>query len=94
MYILHDLWDGGLNPSADNCPADEQYRAARKQLLEQEELFWAELSPAGKRAYEACQNVRAHMICQEERNAFVQGFRLGARLLLDVLTEDGQQKRP
>ena len=94
MFALYDLWDGSIHPAEDNCPTDQQYRAARKALVEQEDLFWKELSPGGKEAYEAFLDARDHLLCRQSRNAFVQGFRLGARLLLDVLTEEGQQKRP
>lgn len=92
MFALFDLWDGNIHPAEDNCPTDQQYRTERKALVEQEDLFWKELSPAGKAAYEAFQVARDDLLCRDARNAFVQGFRLGARLLLDVLSGEGQQK--
>lgn len=42
MYILHDLWNGELYPAEINCPTDEQYRTARKHMVEQEDLIWQE----------------------------------------------------
>ena len=94
MYILHDLWNGELYPAERNCPTDEQYRTARKHMVEQEDLFWKELSPAGKHAYEAFQDARSDLIWQENQNAFVQGVRFGVQFMLDALSCEAAQKRP
>ena len=94
MYILHDLWNGELYLAERNCPTDEQYRTARKHMVEQEDLFWKELSHAGKHAYEAFQDARSDLIWQDNQNAFVQGVRIGVQLMLDVLSGEGAQKRP
>lgn len=96
MYVLHDLWNGELYPAEDNCPTDEDYRTARKCLLEQEELFWKEISPAGKQAYEDFQDARSDLIWRAEQDAFVQGFCFfgGVQLMPDVLVAEKQQKRP
>ena len=91
MFALFDLWDGNIHPAEDNCPTDQQYRTARKALVEQEDLFWKELSPAEKEAYEDLQNIRSEVVGRQEYYAFVQGFRLGVRLLLDALSGEGQQ---
>lgn len=94
MYILHDLWNGELYPAENNCPADEGYRAARRRLVEREEPFWKQLSPAEKQTYEDIENIRSDVVGRQEQNAFVQGFRIGVQLMLDVLSGEGQQKRP
>lgn len=94
MFILHDLWNGLIYPAENNCPTDGQYRTARKHMVEQEDLFWKELSPAGKDAYEAFQDARSNLIWQETQNAFVQGVRLGVQFMLDALSCEREQKRP
>ena len=44
-------------------------------------------SPEAKQQYERVEELAMNMIGIDTEEAFIQGFRLGARLILDVLTD-------
>ena len=85
MLVLEKLWRGTLSLDAGCSDADGEYDALRQELLQKEKQVAAELSPEKRNLFQAYQEIRAQMsaICEEE--AFVSGFRLGVRMLLDSL---------
>lgn len=85
MYVLRDLWRGEISPTDRRVRQGSEYqqRAAevRKQMME----FAAILSPEDKKRMEAINDLKHGLSMMEEEDVFIYGFRLGARMMLDVL---------
>ena len=91
MYILRDLWRGEISPTDRRVRQGSEYqqRAAevRKQMME----FAQVLSPEDKKRMEAINDERHSLSMMEEEDVFIYGFRLGARMMLDVMGDyEGQ----
>ena len=86
MFILDELWNDGLDLSARFMRKGSRYAKLTKQLSQEEEKFCGELSSAGKDAYEAYCKTHCEMSDIAERDSFIKGFRLGAMLILDVVS--------
>ena len=85
MYVLRELWRGEISPTDRRVRQGSEYqqRAAevRKQMME----FAAILSPEDKKRMEAINDLKHGLSMMEEEDVFIYGFRLGARMMLDVL---------
>ena len=91
MYALNELWSGSITPSERGYHKGSEYAQLTQQAAENEELFYRELSPSGKKAFDQYYNLRLQLSNISERDSFIRGYRLGARMLLDVI---GQYDAP
>ena len=57
-----------------------------REAIETCDIFYKELSPVGKKAYCTVENKLNDLA---EFDSFSRGFRLGMRLLLDAINDDG-----
>ena len=85
MYVLRDLWRGEISSTDRRVRQGSEYQQraaeARKQMME----FAAILSPEDKKRMEAINDLKHGLSMMEEEDVFIYGFRLGARMMLDVL---------
>ena len=91
MYMLRELWRGEISPTDRRVRQGSEYqqRAAevRKQLTE----FAAMLSPEAKERMEDINDQKHSLSMLAEEDVFIYGFRLGARMMLDVIGDyEGQ----
>ena len=77
MFVLQELWRGNITPSE---------RFAGKLSDEMDRLMEA-IPPEARKQLENIGNLRADMTVLANEDYFIYGFRLGARLMLDVLGE-------
>ena len=87
MFVLEDLWMGKIDPVARNFHRNSQYHQLLKELCDLSNQISAELSPEAKKWFQRHEEVQTQIIGIGEQDAFIDGFRLGARLLLDVIGE-------
>ena len=87
MSILHNLWHGKIIPQERTLGSNKDFERTRKQLQEEQALLANELSEDGKIHFEnyECLSAEIHSICDEEN--FIAAFRLGAKMMMDILTE-------
>lgn len=85
MYVLEKLWRGGLTPSERYFHEDSQYKMLLRRLCETSEKVSSELSPEGKKALEEHEQIQLDLIGISEEDVFINAFRLGARMMLDVV---------
>ena len=85
MYVLQDLWDGNIRPSERAIRYGSTYAALRHQVTEAETKFRQEMTEKGRSIYEDYCNKQNQLLELSEADAFIQGFRLGARIILDVI---------
>lgn len=85
MDILEDLYYGNLLPQEKRAKFDDEMKELIGLLNRNEEKLTATLSDEQKETFEKYKDCNREIseIC--ERNAFLNGFRLGARIIIEVV---------
>lgn len=85
MDILEDLYYGNLLPQEKCAKLDDEMKELIGLLNRNEEKLTATLSDEQKETFEKYKDCNQEIseIC--ERNAFLNGFRLGARIIIEVV---------
>ena len=94
MYVLENRWRNGISPSERYCDKNSEYKKLLRNLCEASEKVSAELSPKGKQAFEEHERIQLALIGISEEDIFVNAFRLGARMMLDVIGDYKGQFHP
>ena len=85
MYVLRELWRGEISPTDRRVRQGSEYqqRAAevRKQMME----LTAMLSLEVKERMDTINDLKHDLSMMAEEDVFIYGFRLGARMILDVM---------
>ena len=85
MYVLRELWRGEISPTDRRVRQGSEYQQraaeARKQIAE----FTAILSPEAKERMDTINDQKHDLSMMAEEDVFIYGFRLGARMILDVM---------
>lgn len=88
MFLLDKLYRGELSPIG-NCPKDNSaYAEAFYRLIKAQNTFLETLTPDTKEQYEALMELEHTVDRIAEEEMFVDGFRTGIKLLLDVIATD------
>ena len=85
MRILEELWYGRINPSQQTQPDDKSASKLTEQIVEKEDKLDPLLSDEAKEILEQIREKQLDLSTSNERKAFVSGFRLGARMMLEVM---------
>lgn len=85
MLVLDELWAGTLAPCAKAFYDQEDCRAASQRHMEADRRLRAELSGGQLALLDREQSAGAELEGVEQREMFYYGFRMGARLILDIL---------
>ena len=87
MSVIKELWHGKIMPQERTLCSNKDFVRTRKQLQEEHDLLANELSEDEKIHFEnyECLSAEIHSICDEEN--FIAAFRLGAKMMMDILTE-------
>lgn len=94
MKTIENLFFGNEIPF-ELPPLDrEEYHRLVEELDEFEDPLLEQLTKEQQQLYEDCQDIRMDISIAQMRDAFVRGFRMGARIMLDVIkeTETGNSK--
>ena len=81
MDILKELYFGNIQPSERSIKEGSRYQELEMETRALETAFRSELSPEGKKVYDAFIQKQGEMIEISECDAFIKGFRLGMELL-------------
>ena len=87
MNILEELWHGRINPSQRTQPDDKSASELTEQIVEKEDELDALLSDEAKDILDQMRDKQLDLSTSNERKAFISGFRLGARIMLEVMDE-------
>lgn len=87
MSILKSMWNGKILPQKKNYQSNEKFKRIREQMQDEYTLLIDEMSEAGKLHFENYEYLAMEIqtICDEEN--FVEGFRLGAKMMLEIMEE-------
>jgi len=87
MYVLKDLWRGNISPTERSVRPGSDYKKVSHEICEKIDRFLETLSPEEKKQWEAISDLRNDMTLMGEEDAFIYGFRLGARMMMDIVGE-------
>ena len=85
MSVLSDLWYGNIEPQDRKIPRDKEYKQLLNKICKYEEQFRGIFSPEQQKDFEDYENATISVTAISEEASFVEGFRLGAKIMLEVL---------
>ena len=84
MLILEEFWRGNICPGETKMRPRSEYTLCYKRIEKCEEALNAELSQEGKKALEEYMDAVASLHDLAECDRFMEGFRMGAKFMLDI----------
>ena len=87
MKILEELWHKGLSPSEAKRETNAQYVKQLNIIEKNREKLLSMLSDEGKELFEKIMDSQAELSCMDNCEIFASGFRMGARVMLEVADE-------
>jgi len=85
MRVLSELWYGNIEPQDRTIPRNGEYKKLLSKICEYEEQFRGIFSPEQQKDFEDYENATISVTAISEEAAFVEGFRLGAKMMLEML---------
>ena len=86
MYVLEDLWGGKVNLHEKGFPS-AQYARAMQRLASRGENLLVVLNEDQRKLFSEYVDDQLEISIRADCASFIDGFRLGAKIMLDVLTE-------
>ena len=90
MKILEELWYGNVAPGERSVEKGSRLWNLGRLILQNEEELVPRLSEKAKEVLEKLMDNQTELHSIRECEVFVRGFRLGARIMLEVL--DGSER--
>ena len=90
MSIIEDLWYGNISPCERDIKRSSDYADALERIVQLEADLHARLNDDEKEILEKFVNCTNEMCCISEREMFVQGFMLGAKLIIEVMNSENE----
>ena len=84
--ILEELYDGNIYPDELIISKDPEYRPLNKKISEAMEMWKKKLSEGDFEQLEALLDLRCKSSSLDATASFMYGFRLGAVIMIEVLT--------
>ena len=86
MFVLDDLWFGNIQPNEEANPFRSQYKNALEKITKNEDRLMEVLTDEEHRKMVMeLEDYHADLTVWGELGAFVNGFRLGGKIILDML---------
>ena len=85
MFVLQELWRGNITPSERFVRSGSEYKKIAGKLSDEMDRLMEMISPEARKQLENIGNLRADMTVLANEDYFIYGFRLGARLILDIV---------
>ena len=92
MLILEDLYLGDVRPSERNFKRNSQYAKALDDLVKAGDALTDTLTEEQKEMFEDYMTAQREVNVLTDCETFIYAFRLGAKIMIDVLTE-GQMRK-
>lgn len=88
MNILSDLWYGNISPCERRIPSDSEYLKLFTQFCNAVDKLEGELPQEKQQLCEDLGELQLKLMSIGEKDTFILGFRLGARMMLDIIRDD------
>ena len=86
MSILEDLWFGNISPWERPFKKDSAYAELLALVLRHQEDLLGRLNDEEKEIFEKYADCTSEMHDLAEREAFIKGFAIGARIVIEAMT--------
>lgn len=91
MDVLRELWRGDISPTDRRVRQGSEYQQTAKEIREKMGEFLEMLSPEARERLEAINDLKSDLSVMANEDYFLYGFRLGARMILDIIGDyEGQ----
>ena len=87
MYELRDLWFAHYAPNRKRAKKGTEYATLAEKHAQTRTALADSLTEDGKHLFERYERGKETLAEISEEDTFIEGFRLGARVILDVLNE-------
>ena len=87
MHILEDLYLGDIRPGERGGKQTPQYAKALDETIRTSDALTATLTEEQQELFEAFTDAQRELTVLTDVDTFVYSFKLGAKIMLDVLTE-------
>ena len=91
MKILEELWYGNVKPNERKLSSNSEQYELVGLIVRHEETLFPMLSEQAKELYEKLRECRSELSSIVECEAFISGFRLGARIMIEAIGEDNDE---
>ena len=91
MHILEELYIGNIRPGERMFKRNSQYAKALEETVKTGDALIATLSDEQKNLFEDYMAAQREVTILTDCETFIHGFKIGAKIMLDVLTE-GEMK--
>ena len=85
MLFLKDFWYGNISPGEGRYHAKKEYKEAWRLVESMEDKLKEQLSSEDFELFTQYQEAEAKAGDIEDADIFIEGFRMGARAIMDVL---------
>jgi hypothetical protein len=92
MMILEDLYMGDIHPSERIFKKDSQYSKALNNVVKVGDALIGSLTEKQKEQFEAYMSAQREVNVLTDCETFIYAFRLGAKIMMDVLTEGNMRE--
>ena len=87
MYILEDLWNGNVTPSVRAVREGSPYHKIRQECGDLIDRLRPQLNREQKKLFDGILDKDTESGELDAQDAFICGFRIGVRMLLDAMGE-------
>ena len=91
MSILKELYNGNITPSERFVVSGSNYSKLLSTISEKEDELFKKLSHDEKTLYESIAEKKLMLESISEEEIFIDGFRLGAQIMLEIIQEPNKQ---
>ena len=85
MLFLEDFWNGNISPGEGRYHDRKEYKEVWRLVEKMEDQLKEQLSAEDWELFTQYQEAEAKAGDIEDSDIFIEGFRMGARVILDVL---------
>jgi hypothetical protein len=92
MQVLEELYMGDIHPSERSFKNDSQYSKALNEVVKAGDTLLSTLTEKQKEQFEAYMSAQREINVLTDCETFIYAFRLGAKIMMDVLTEGNMRE--
>ena len=92
MNILEELWYGNVHPSELNIKKHSPYKELLALMIRHQDDLLSRLNDEEKEIFEKYADAASEMYSHTNIAAFISGFTLGAKIMVEVLKSDDETR--
>lgn len=86
--LLEELWYGNICPNTDYRIQTEEAGKLMRYIATHHDRLWETLTDTQREIFQKFDDCRSELTEMEEREIFIYAFRLGAKMMVEVMISD------